>query len=67
MKKKKVDKISLKDKNLKMPCPVCGSKLMQLTSALDDLVIGYKGLVYCTDCDYEVGKDEFDRKYKNHE
>ncbi len=50
-----------------MPCPVCGSKLKQLTSALDKLVVGYKGLIFCTKCDYEVGKDEFERKYPNHE
>lgn len=62
-----MNKIELKDKTLKMPCPVCGSILKELTSALDKLVIGYKGLIFCTKCDYEVGKDEFERKYQNHE
>ena len=61
-------KTSYKDRTLKMPCPDCHSKLMQLTSIREELIQdNSKGLIYCTECDYEVSKDEFDRKYPNHD
>jgi len=58
----------LRDKVLKMPCPKCGKKLMELTSIREKFVLGsYKGLVYCTVCDYEESKGEFDRMYPDHD
>lgn len=57
-------KAKYKDKTLKMPCPDCNSKLMQLR---EELIENSKGLIYCSACDYEVSKDEFDRMYPNHD
>ncbi len=65
-KKEKLRKMidELEESSLKMPCPSCGKKLMELTSNKGNFVLGsYKGLVYCTVCDYEESKDEFDRMY----
>lgn len=68
MKLEEENKNHLKDKVLKIPCPKCGKKLMELTSDKEKFVVGsYKGLVYCTVCDFEESKDEFDRVNPDHD
>ena len=58
-------KAGYKDKTLKIPCPDCNSKLMQLTSIKEEFIENSKVLIYCTECDYEISKEEFDRMYPN--
>lgn len=55
-----------KDTILKEKCPKCNSKLMELKNLTKDFTLNafYKGLVYCTECDYEVSRDEFDKEKK---
>jgi len=53
-----------KDTILKEKCPKCNSKLMELTNVSGKTILNnYKGLVYCTECDFEISKDEFDREF----
>jgi len=58
-------KMSVKDKILKMACPKCDvGRLVELTSPRENFVYNsYKGLIYCNLCDFELSKDEFDKKY----
>jgi len=64
MKYEEEKELILKDRTLKTHCPKCDAELVELTSPIDDYVLNsYKGLVYCKKCDFEIGKDEFDRKY----
>ena len=58
--------ISIKDKFLKIACPKCNDRgLVELTSPRENFIYNsYKGLVYCTHCDFELSKDEFDREYR---
>ena len=49
---------------LKEKCPKCNSKLMELKNMTKKYTLGcfYKGLVYCTECDYEISRAEFDKE-----
>lgn len=54
-----------KDTIRKEKCPKCNSKLMELTNVSGKKILNnYKGLVYCTECDFEISKDEFDNERK---
>lgn len=58
----------LKERILKIPCPKCHSKLKELTSRTGQVVFNCKnGVIFCTKCNFEESKDEFDRKYPDHE
>ena len=53
-----------KEGELNAKCPKCNSKLMQITNLTKKFTLNsYKGLVYCTECDFEISKNEFDREY----
>ncbi len=64
MKSEEEKELILKDRTLKMHCPKCDAELVELTSPIDDFVLNsYKGLIYCKVCDFELPKNEFDKKY----
>ncbi len=53
-----------KEGELNAKCPKCNSKLMEITNLTKKFTLNsYKGLVYCTECDFEISKNEFDREY----
>ncbi len=53
-----------KEGELNAKCPKCNSKLVEITNLTKKFTLNsYKGLVYCTKCDFEISKNEFDREY----
>jgi len=53
-----------RDTVLKEKCPKCNSKLKEYRNVTKDYTLNafYKGLVYCTECDYEISRAEFDKE-----
>lgn len=53
-----------KEGELNAKCPKCNSKLMEITNLTKKFTLNsYKGLVYCTECDFEISKNEFDKEF----
>ena len=53
-----------KDRKLKEKCPDCGSELKEI-SKVDPKkkIFGSKALIYCTVCDFEEPKEDYDRRF----
>jgi len=54
-----------KDRTLKEKCPKCNSELKEISKANPEKKIfgHYSGLIYCTVCDFEESKEEFDLRF----
>jgi len=61
-------KSHISKKDLKMRCPLCKNKLVELYSDIDKVVYNsYNGLIYCVNCDFEEEKPNFEKRFPNYE
>lgn len=56
-----------KDRTLKEKCPECGSELQEIskTDPTKKMFGTYKALIFCTVCDFEEPKEDYDRRLCN--
>lgn len=54
-----------KDRTLKEKCPECGSEIREISKAdpTKKMFGAYRALIYCTVCDFEEPKEDYDRRF----
>lgn len=53
-----------KDRTLKEKCPECGSELKEISKAdPKKKIFGTMALIFCTVCDFEEPKEDYDRRF----
>jgi len=57
-----------KDRTLKEKCHECGSELREISKTdPKKKIFGTKALIFCTVCDFEETKEEFEKRYPDHD